>query len=67
MRQSPCGASVWVRRAAAIVQLGRIGLHPAPNTARVHFDTKFGRQLGDVLVGERIPEIPAQILRVARN
>jgi hypothetical protein len=33
--------------------------HPAPNTARIHLDTTFGHQLGDVLVGERIPGTPA--------
>jgi hypothetical protein len=33
---------------------------PSPtNTARIHLDTTFGHQLGDLLVGERIPEIPA--------
>src|ERR1700730_11816936 len=46
-------------RAAAFVQLGRIGLHPAPNTAGMHLDTTLGHQLGDVQVGEGIPEIPA--------
>jgi hypothetical protein len=46
-------------RSAAFVQLGCIGLHPAPNTAGIHLDAAFGHQLGDVLVGERIPEIPA--------
>jgi hypothetical protein len=42
-------------RSAAFVQVGCIGLHPAPNTAGIHLDTTFGHQLGDVLVGERIP------------
>jgi predicted enzyme related to lactoylglutathione lyase len=46
-------------RSAAFVQLGRIGLHPTPDAAGVHFDTTLGHQFGDVLVGERIPEIPA--------
>src|SRR5258708_7406875 len=46
-------------RSAAFVQLGCIGLHPAPNAAGIHLDTTFGQQFGDVLVGERIPEIPA--------
>ena len=46
-------------RSAAFVELGRIGLHPAPNAAGIHLDTPFGHPLGDVLVGERIPEIPA--------
>jgi hypothetical protein len=46
-------------RSAAFVQLGCIGLHPAPNAAGIHPDTTFGQQFGDVLVGERIPEIPA--------
>src|SRR5207253_231953 len=46
-------------RSAAFVQLGCICLHPAPNTARIHLDATFGHQLGDVLVGEWISEIPA--------
>src|SRR5260370_242061 len=46
-------------RSAAFVQLGCIGLHPAPNAAGIHLDTTFGHQFGDALVGERIPEIPA--------
>src|SRR5882724_8245367 len=46
-------------RSAAFVQLGCIYLHPAPNAARIHLDATFGHQLGDVLVGERISEIPA--------
>src|SRR5260370_11995885 len=46
-------------RSAAFVQFGCIGLHPAPNAAGIHLDTTFGQQFGDVLVGERIPEIPA--------
>src|SRR6266404_2357593 len=44
---------------AAFVQLGCIYLHPSPNAAGIHLDTMFGHQLGDVLVGERIPQIPA--------
>src|SRR5260370_24012467 len=46
-------------RSAAFVQLRCIGLHTAPHTAGIHLDTTFGHQFGDVLVGERIPEIPA--------
>src|SRR5260370_728141 len=46
-------------RSAAFVHLGCIGLHPAPNAAGIHLDTTFGHQLGDVLIGERIPQIPA--------
>src|SRR5580704_11611090 len=46
-------------RSAAFVQLRCIGLHPAPNATGVHLDATFGHQFGDVLVGERIPEIPA--------
>src|SRR6266404_8550114 len=46
-------------RSAAFVQLGCIRLDPPPNAAGIHLDTTFGHQLGDVLVGERIPEIPA--------
>src|SRR5437016_2493944 len=46
-------------RSAAFVQLGRVGLHPSPNAAGIHLDTTLGHQLGDVLVGERISEIPA--------
>src|SRR5882762_2760265 len=34
-------------------------LHSAPIQLASTFDTTFGHQLGDVLVGERIPEIPA--------
>src|SRR5712664_3455091 len=46
-------------RSAAFVQLRCIGLHPAPNAAGIHLDTPFGHQFGDVLVRQRIPEIPA--------
>jgi hypothetical protein len=46
-------------RPAAFVQLGCICLHPAPNAAGIHLDTRFGHQLGDLLVGERIAELPA--------
>src|SRR5258705_3383267 len=46
-------------RSAAFVQLGCVCLHPTPNAAGIHLHTTFGYQLGDVLVGERIPEIPA--------
>jgi hypothetical protein len=33
--------------------------HPAPNATGIHLDTAFGHQLGELLVGERISEIPA--------
>jgi hypothetical protein len=46
-------------RSAAFVQLWRICLHPAPNATGVQLDTTFGHQFADVLVGERIAEIPA--------
>src|SRR5712664_740122 len=46
-------------RSAAFVQLRCIRLNPTPNAAGIHLDTTFGYQFGDVLVGERIPEIPA--------
>jgi len=46
-------------RSAAFVQFGCVCLHPAPNTTGIHLDTAFGQQLGDVLLGERIPEVPA--------
>src|SRR6266849_4665062 len=44
---------------AALFKKKNIGLDPSPNAAGIHLDTTFGHQLGDVLVGERIPEIPA--------
>jgi hypothetical protein len=47
------------RRSAAFVQLGCIGMYPAPNAAGIHLDTTFSHHFGDVLVGERIPEIPS--------
>ena len=46
-------------RSAALVQLGCVCLHPAPNATGVHLHATFGYQLGDVLVGERIPQVPA--------
>jgi hypothetical protein len=46
-------------RSAAFVQLVCIGLHPAPNATGIHLDTTFGQQFGDVLVGERLLQIPA--------
>jgi len=43
-------------RPAALVQLGCIGLHPAPDASRVHGNAAFRQKLRHVLVGERISE-----------
>src|SRR3982074_1992997 len=43
---------------AAFVQRRCVCLHPAPNAAGIHLHTTLGYQLGDVLVGERIPQVP---------
>src|SRR5438270_189141 len=45
-------------RPAAPIQLGRIGLHPAPNAAGVHLNTAFGQKFGDVSVSQRIAQVP---------
>jgi hypothetical protein len=45
-------------RTAAFVQLGCIRLHPTPNATGVYLYATFGHQLGDVLVGQRVLEIP---------
>src|SRR3984957_7764747 len=47
---------VW---SAALVQLRCICLHPTPNAAGVHLNTPFGHHFADVLIGERVAEIPA--------
>src|SRR5712691_9777094 len=46
-------------RPATLVQLGCICLHPTPNATGVHLDATFGDQFADVLVRERIAQIPA--------
>jgi len=35
---------------------------PSANAAGIHFHTTFGYQLGDVLVGKRISQVPADAL-----
>src|SRR5215469_10247971 len=45
-------------RPAASVQLRSIGLDPAPDATGIHLDTALGQELRDVLVGQRIPQIP---------
>jgi hypothetical protein len=40
--------------AAAFVQLGCVGLHPAPDATGVHFHAAFLKKFSDVLVGEGI-------------
>ena len=45
-------------RAAAFVQLGRVRLYPPPDAAGVNFDPAFRQEFGDVLVGNRVSEIP---------
>ena len=37
----------------ALIQLGSVGLHPAPDTAGVHLNPAFHHQLADVFVGKR--------------
>jgi hypothetical protein len=44
--------------AAAPVQFGGIDLHPPPDATGVHLDATFRQQLGNVLVGERISQVP---------
>src|SRR5215469_15525431 len=46
-------------RATALVQLRRISLDPAPDTTGVHFDATVRQQFSDMLVSQRITEIPA--------
>src|SRR4051794_39059884 len=45
-------------RAAAFIQFGGIGLHPAPDATGIDLHTALGQKLGNVFVGERIPQIP---------
>jgi hypothetical protein len=40
--------------AAALVQLGSIGLYPAPDATGFHLQAAFRQKFGDVLIGERI-------------
>src|SRR5499427_8355794 len=44
--------------AAAPVQFGGIDLHPPPDATGVHLHAAFRQQLGNVLVGERISQVP---------
>src|SRR5262249_12738133 len=50
------GFQIW---AAALVQLRRIGLHPAPDAAGVHFDAAFRQKFSDMFVSQGIPQVPA--------
>src|SRR3954453_9394698 len=45
-------------RAAAFIQFGGIGLHPAPDATGIDLHTALRQKLGNVFVGERIPQIP---------
>src|SRR4051794_8427329 len=45
-------------RAAAFIQFGGIGLHPAPDATGSDLHTALRQKLGNVYVGERIPQIP---------
>src|SRR4051794_22048415 len=45
-------------RAAAPVQFGGIDLHPPPDATGVDLYAPFRQQLGNVLVGERISQVP---------
>src|SRR3954447_9240273 len=47
-------------RAAAFIQFGGIGLHPAPDATGIDLHTALRQKLGNVFVGERIPQIPPQ-------
>jgi hypothetical protein len=46
-------------RPTALVQLGCMGLHPAPDASRVHGNAAFRQKLRYVLVGERISKVAA--------
>jgi hypothetical protein len=39
---------------AAFVQLGRMGLHPAPDAGGMNGDAAFRQKFGNVFVGRRI-------------
>ena len=45
-------------RPAAFVEFWCICLDPAPNATGIHFHTPFLHDFRDMLVGQRIPEIP---------
>ena len=44
---------------AAFVQFGCVGLDPAPDTTWIYDHAAFCQKLGNVLIGERISEVPA--------
>ena len=44
--------------ANSLIQFGCIGLDPAPDAAAIDVKTSLGQQFGDVLVSERISQIP---------
>ena len=52
------GFQIW---AAALVQLRRIGLHPAPDAAGVHFDAAFRQKFSDMFVAQG--KVPADAQR----
>ena len=43
---------------AAFVQLGSIGLHPAPNASGINGDATLRQKFGDVFVGQGISQVP---------
>src|SRR5215471_20412938 len=45
--------------AAAFVELGCVGLHPAADATRIHLHAAFRQEFSDVFVGEGIAEVPA--------
>ena len=57
------GAVALVRRfqmwPAALIQLRRIRLYPAPDATGIHGNAAFQQKFGDVLVRERVSQIPA--------
>src|SRR5215470_13019708 len=44
---------------ASLIQIGRIRLDPTPNATGIHFHTPLAEDFGDMFVGQRKPEIPA--------
>jgi hypothetical protein len=49
---------------AALIYLRCIGLHPAPDATGVKGNASFQQKFGDVLVGQRVAEVPRTHSRI---
>ena len=45
-------------RLATLVQFRRVDLYPTPDTTGIHFQAPLSQEFGDMLVGQRISQVP---------